>query len=245
MLRYQEYAPAADLAGLVRCYWSLSGDASGAPPERIIPDGRFDIVFHRGDPFLRNGERQPAAMLVGEIRRPVVVQPAGRVDVFGVRFRLGGLSAFVRDPARELRDMILPLNEIVRAPLPEEVGSFLRSRRSSPRALRLARAAINVIRRTPSIRSRRLASILGTTERTLERAFGQCIGMTPKQFARLTRFHAALGDPLLDAGYYDQSHLIHEFREFSGTTPAAFVRERNALNDAFVGNFQDAPERKK
>ena len=241
MLSYQEYAPAADLRTLVKCYWSLSGDASGAPPERILPDGRFDLVFHRADPFVRDGVPQQPAMLIGEIRRPVIVEPRGRVDVFGVRFRIGGLSAFVREPARELRDLMLPFDEVFRTSVPEEIDAFLRARLSIPRGLRIARAAVRLIRDDPSIRSRDLGANIGTTERTIERAFDQCIGIGPKQFARLTRFHAALADPLLDAGYYDQSHLIHEFHAFAGTTPAAFVCERNAIHEAFVGNLQDQP----
>lgn len=72
----------------------------------------------------------------------------------------------------------------------------------------------------------------------MERAFNECVGISAKSLSRLLRFHAALADPLLDAGYYDDSHLIHDFREFSGTTPSEFRRERNAMNDAFVGNLQ-------
>ena len=225
----------------MKCYWSLTGDASGAPPERILPDGRFDLVFHRGAPFLRDGVAQPTAMLVGEIRRPVIVQPRGKVDVFGLRFCIGGLAAFVRHPARELRDVILPFDDIFRAPLPHAIDSFLRANLSMPRGFQIARAGAALIRRNPSIRTRELAATIGTTERTLERAFDRCIGVGPKQFARLTRFQAALADPLLDAGYYDQSHLIHEFHAFAGTTPAALVRERNAIHEAFVGNLQDEP----
>jgi AraC-like DNA-binding protein len=31
-----------------------------------------------------------------------------------------------------------------------------------------------------------------------------------------------------ECGYYDQSHLIHEFRQFAGETPQAFARLRAA-----------------
>lgn len=83
-----------------------------------------------------------------------------------------------------------------------------------------------------------IASRIGMTERTLERAFDACVGMSPKRLARLLRFRAAVARPDLDAGYFDESHLIRDFHEFCGTTPAEFRREQNAINEAFVGNVQ-------
>jgi AraC-like DNA-binding protein len=246
---YSEHTPAAALAPLVKCYWTLCGDSAGASPERILPDGSFDIVFHLGQPFLRDGVPQPPAMLVGEIRRPVVVSPRGIADVFGVRFHLGGAAAFVRVPMSELRDAVLPIDEVLPRSLAERVAespstearirlmdAFLMARLSMPRHLPATAVAISIIRRRNE--SRGVAAAIGVTERTLERGFNECVGMSPKKLARLFRFHAVLADPRLDAGYYDDSHLIHDFREFSGTTPSQFRRERNEMNEAFVGNLQ-------
>jgi AraC-like DNA-binding protein len=59
------------------------------------------------------------------------------------------------------------------------------------------------------------------------------VGVSPKQFARIVRFQRALrvakhgaswSTVATEAGYYDQAHLIAEFRELAGTTPAAFLR---------------------
>jgi AraC-like DNA-binding protein len=51
------------------------------------------------------------------------------------------------------------------------------------------------------------------------------------------RFHEGLrSDDTL--AFYDQSHLIHEFRALAGVTPTELRRERNAVNDALVGNLQ-------
>jgi methylphosphotriester-DNA--protein-cysteine methyltransferase len=59
------------------------------------------------------------------------------------------------------------------------------------------------------------------------------VGLTPKRFARVRRFGRVLqsielGRPVAwsqvaaSCGYFDQAHLIHDFREFSGMNPTLY-----------------------
>lgn len=84
-----------------------------------------------------------------------------------------------------------------------------------------------------------VAADLGVSARHLRRVFREALGTGPKAFARLTRFHRALHDARGDcradwagiaaaAGYYDQAHLIAEFRAIAGVTPRALVDELRA-----------------
>jgi AraC-like DNA-binding protein len=81
-----------------------------------------------------------------------------------------------------------------------------------------------------------VAADLGVSERQLRRLFHQTIGLTPKAFARLARFHLALRTALEDhhttwaniaatAGYYDQAHLIEDFHAIAGVTPRTLLAE--------------------
>jgi AraC-like DNA-binding protein len=82
----------------------------------------------------------------------------------------------------------------------------------------------------------------GTHYRTAEKAFRERVGVSPKQLARVIRFkHAftALGraaaEPrkrlsAMDFGYYDASHFNKDFRRFTGESPVAFFRHRDALS---------------
>jgi AraC-like DNA-binding protein len=90
------------------------------------------------------------------------------------------------------------------------------------RAIRLLEAA------TDEARVAAVARTLGLSERQLERRFQARVGITPKRFASLRRFEravagAAMAPSLtaaaLDAGYYDQSHFIRDFRRFAGASP--------------------------
>jgi methylphosphotriester-DNA--protein-cysteine methyltransferase len=78
--------------------------------------------------------------------------------------------------------------------------------------------------------TRSLASELGTSERQLERAFREHVGLGPKRYARIVRLRAAREalargasqlEAALAAGYHDQAHLHRDARALTGTTPLA------------------------
>jgi len=80
-----------------------------------------------------------------------------------------------------------------------------------------------------------LAAETGWSHKHLITRFKRQVGMTPKTAARLIRFETvrrrltggSLGWARIaaEAGYADQSHLVREFRQFSGLTPTAFAEE--------------------
>jgi len=137
---------------------------------------------------------------------------------------------------------------------PEEhlvhVNQFLLSLAASARAPEdLVQQALSAIRVTHGqLRVDALASRLGVTSRHLERGFRQHVGLSPKALCRLERFHhvrslvAGAGRPVwsqlaCESGYYDQAHLIAEFRHFTGQTPATYRADQE------VGFFLYGPER--
>lgn len=75
---------------------------------------------------------------------------------------------------------------------------------------------------------RMLARNLGLTERTFERRFLNHVGATPKKYARVVRLRNTIfqrkalstwADVACAVGYYDQSHMIHDFQELYGISP--------------------------
>jgi transcriptional regulator GlxA family with amidase domain len=90
-----------------------------------------------------------------------------------------------------------------------------------------------------------VARRMGVSPRHLTRTFRHAVGLTPKMFARISRFQrvAAVldhepGDVLagvaLACGYYDQSHLVRDVRAFAGGTPVAL---RAALDGELAEYF--------
>ncbi len=80
-----------------------------------------------------------------------------------------------------------------------------------------------------------LAENFGYTNRTLERRFKDLVGISPQKFLLIQRFQKALmhlrkgmsWEAIMEqSNYYDQAHLIHEFKTFSGLTPSALKAEQ-------------------
>ncbi len=89
----------------------------------------------------------------------------------------------------------------------------------------------HIIRSRGLVNVRELARENLISDRQFERKFKEFSGFSPKLFARISRFQAALteygSDKSLtaiayDCGYYDQSHFINDFKEFSGYNPKVF-----------------------
>ena len=111
------------------------------------------------------------------------------------------------------------------------------SRRLSPRpAVRLAIGDLRVA--------------AGVSSTHLAQRFKELIGVTPKRLARAHRFTATVfalnpAEPVdwsglaVGAGYFDQSHFGHEFREFTGLTPTQYIEVRRRFLREHPGHTLD------
>lgn len=81
---------------------------------------------------------------------------------------------------------------------------------------------------------REVATTVGVGERRLQQLFHAHVGLSPRAWSRLARMHGCLralrlqsspawADVALESGFYDQSHLVNEFRALCGVTPTEFM----------------------
>lgn len=236
-MEYQESVPRGPLRAYVRCVWTMRSKGGG--PERILPDGTCEIVLNRGDPFRHEGRLQPRAMVVGQMPRFMEIEPSGAVDLVGVRFRPGGLFPFLRAPMHELTGTWADLKDIDRGLRLEDGVEEALLVRLRPGNGAVAAAVAAIERGAGRIDT--IARDVGVHPRRLERMFRQEVGLPPKMLARIARFQGVLrgsGDWAAVAqacGYFDQAHLIRDFKEFAGETPAAYFARRHPMSDAFTG----------
>lgn len=260
-MQFETALPAEALRPWVRYYWMLeSPGGMSMEAEPIAPDGTFELVVHLGDlPEQRDGERwsgQAREILVGEIQRPTILRSSKPVRCIGVHFAPGGVAAFFDEPADELADRVTRLDEVSRPPAPlaarldpdSDPASFWRAldrmllARLAPRAqdvrLRAIAGAIEGSRGHAGVE--RIAAAAGISVRQLERLLRPVLGVPPKRFARVVRFHHAFSallagdrDAALD-GYFDESHFLRDLREFASAPSRALVASPMRLNRAFA-----------
>lgn len=192
--------------------------------------------------------RFPGAVFVGPAVRPTVIDSTAMRRSMFVGFRVGGAVPFLPMPPHAALNELIPLGDLwgrdgqvarerlIEAPTPEAkidvmTALLVEQFRSPPGdGFPVARAASGLAtgRRVADVADR-----LGLLPKRFSRLFKDAVGLTPKQFARIARLRSLLlhvDDPkstdwallAVTHGYYDQSHLIHEFQELTGVTPTAY-----------------------
>jgi len=230
---YREQAPPAALARWVECLWTLDCAAPMAG-YGVAPDGCLDIVYSPAD-----GLRAIGAMTV---EQRYDLEPA---RICGVRFRPGMAGAFLKAPAAELTDRALPLEDLWGAPARalaerlanapgtvEALAGALRAPEAAPDPVQRAIAAMTAAHGAVDVDA--AARDANLSPRQFRRRCLETAGLSPKHLCRVLRFRRAgelaAGAPGLkwaliaaDAGYFDQAHLIRDFREFTGRTPMSVL----------------------
>ena len=224
-----EIAPSARLRPWVDSYWTRPA-AAGEAAELIVPDGCADIVFD---------VEGATAMVVGTMTRPLVLRAARVPAYFGVRFRPGRARAFLRVPLHEITDQHIPFEgsavaeRLANTRTPEHrvalVEAWLQRICADPD--RGLEHAVGLLAAGASVDE--AARIVGVSRQHLRRRFLEEVGVGPKTFARVARFQRLLqrvregnavswAGAAADLGYFDQSHLIADFRALAGATPVPF-----------------------
>lgn len=211
-------------------------------------------IRYAGAATLLDGERAvrfPDAGLTGLLASVRRIRTHAHSSMILAHFRTAGAAAFFRQPIDELTGLTHPLDALLPpadvARLAERIAEApdharragvlqdflldrLRPDRLDPIATR-AVAALDASRGT--VRIAELARTLGISQDPLEKRVRRAIGTSPKHLASLLRLrHAiALGQrgqswtlAAHQAGYFDQSHFIREFRAFAADTPSRFFR---------------------
>jgi AraC-like DNA-binding protein len=213
-MHYEELTPPSELRELVHRIWVLRATAAPVrvPFQRVMPDGRAELIFNLADPFeCRDGDgtrAQPRALLVGPNRRAMEIRPTGSVDLVGVRFRPEAVSAWLRVDGGELLDRSCALAELP-ARLDPTVAEQLAEARDSGSRLAILRrhlalacsrasfdrriaAAVDLALAEGRARPAAIAAAVGMSYRQLSRLFQARLGFGPKPLVRLGRFQRAL-----------------------------------------------------
>jgi AraC-like DNA-binding protein len=246
MYDYQEYRPDILLMPWVENYWTSINFKDFGEIPKVFPDGCTDIIFK----FDRT-RRTYSADIFGTMTSFIEVDYPEYMQMFGIRFKPAGITAFTRIPANEFTDISVELalvqtlfNESFyqtvaekqsMAEIVEYTNSYLKS--LLPSLYRLDRQIIRAVDLISLTKGKlplaAVASDVCLCQRHFERKFKSIIGVSPKMFAKINRFkhakkclrdypHKDLLTIAVECGYYDHAHLIKDFKTFSGDAPTDF-----------------------
>ena len=215
-----------------------------APHQSIIFYGENRIQMQKGE---REFELQPASVIIGPQYTRVNVKVTGQLKAVRVDFHPGGLYRLLGIPMKALYDNGFDAREIMGSKLDAVEQQILDAPDGDTRktiveqfllaqcgrlkeALPIDAALQILLRFDGNLSIEKVASLSCLSPRQLERQCAERIGLTPKAFARIARFSKAYrlreAQPGLtwttiahEAGYFDQMHLIRDFKEFAGVRP--------------------------
>jgi len=251
MYYYQEYSPDIRLTQWIKNYWLASGFASSEVRSKVFPDGCTDIIFK----FDRTAGTSYAG-LFGMTTTFIEVDYPKSTQMFGIRFKPAGITAFTRVPVEELTDRSVELS-LVETLFDKSFYETLPERQSVAEIVthtnncllnrfaclyntdrQIIRAADSISLAKGQLSLADVASDVCLCQRHFERKFKSVIGVSPKMFAKIFRFKYALQcmqkyphkDLLaiaIGCGYYDHTHLAKEFKSFTGDTPTDFRKKKS------------------
>jgi AraC-like DNA-binding protein len=222
-------------------------------PELIIHFGSPFAEMDRGGQF----QRQPRAVACGQLTRPLVLQNSRDAGMIGIRFQPSGMAPFLSTSMQDLTDARVPAEDLF-PDIDQLIDGVVESSNDAQRieacsrflmrSLDLDRANLSVRRALETIKLTRghitveaLTTLMGWSRRSSQLAFQKEVGTSPKMYCRITRFRQLIDaiseerlsvnwvETALDLGFFDQSHLIRDFRQFAGTSPTSFLADQKSF----------------
>jgi AraC-like DNA-binding protein len=224
---------------------------STAGRDSHLPDPASAVSFCFKGHFIVEGERKaPQAALTGLWEHARNHEHGANSGVVLAVFTAVGAAALMRQPMEELLNSTVALNEIIsnsgdvnrafeqvvearnHKTRIQAVEDLLLSRisRALPDTL-VAAAAQGIEEAHGMLRIDDLARRVGLSQSALERRFRTVTGTSPKAFASIVRVqhvlrlrakHGNFAAIAAEAGYWDQSHFIKDFKQRTGFAPESF-----------------------
>jgi len=220
--------------------WDLRG--LGPYQQETLPHPNVHVVFEEG-------ASQVNGVATGRFTRVL----SGKSQVFGIKFKPGGFRPILGKPLSTITNRSLPARHLL-GPAAEQLETLTAQGSREAALIKAASCWLRSILPAPDPAiaevDRLVASILedpeiltvdelvnrtGVSKRSLQRMFRDYVGVPPKWVIRRYRLHELVGRldagvPLnwsqvaLDLGYFDQAHLVNDFRSVTGYSPRQYQR---------------------
>lgn len=212
---------------------------------QLVPDGCSNFLF------AYSGSDMKAYVLGSTLKRKPIVIDSTR-EYFGVRFQPGENPCFTEFPVKDLINGIADLNGFSKMKFlcsrmeqtlsfAERVEVFLSAYSQYMELLRnnnqhhlFQQICILISKKKGILTISELEKLTGYSSRYINLIFTEELGVSAKQFSRIIKLQTMID--LMNSGavtnlskfaagfnYFDQSHFIHDFKNFTNETPSNYL----------------------
>ena len=240
-MRHARRSPADDLSHWIAHYWMIRWDLRGCEPHlaESLPHPNVHVIFEASGAVVAGVQTHMFSRVL-----------EGQSQVFGIKFRPGGFRPFLQFPTSEIADRTVPastifgnvdaLQALVLSSCEEDekvdaANAFFHARiPKQDDTITLAGQIVERILEDRDIKTvDDLVRISGIGKRSLQRIFNEYVGVSPKWVIRRYRLHELIersnsgevadwSQLALELGYFDQAHLINDFRSITGYSPTEY-----------------------
>jgi AraC-like DNA-binding protein len=267
----QTALPRQELREFVRCYAlrEIDGSDVGLAQANMATVDQAIAFFLDGQTFLDSPDGQSRLASLVNVFGPVTppcggVHFGGHVLAFAIFFKPLALWQLFRIPPSILTNKVYDAVDLLGKEIQNLWSMLAESRTFQEQACSveeyLLPFAINALARTYMMKTAQymtrqrgvtrigeLAFHSGLSVRQYERRFAEEVGLTPKLFARVTRFGMALDKKRLapdlswtsvahELGYFDQMHMVRDFQSLGGNAPGEVLKQSGDIAPWSLGS---------
>jgi len=229
---------------------------------RVLPDTCIELFVtyagSRQTVSVTGLQQQPNSFIVSRMSKYMDVQSQGRSGFISVCFHPGAAAHFFSVAMNEVTDMVVGLNDLWKSIAAEMEDRVVCAIDNEERVSIIQRYLLHQLEKQTKtdkdvehwlwqvnyfkgqLSVQELSRKANISQRQLGRRFNQTVGLSPKEFSRVTRFiHSltylkkypslTLTEIANESGYYDQAHFIHDYKDYSGYTPGELVADAGVL----------------
>jgi AraC-like DNA-binding protein len=242
-MRHARRRPADDLAFWIAHYWMIRWDLRGCEPHiaESLPHPNVHVIFETTGSVVAGVQTHKFSRVL-----------EGQSQVFGIKFKPGGFRPFLGFATSKLADRVVPAESILGKNVNalavlllssaeddrkvDAANAFFRARMPKKRDRTIDRVG-GIVERILVERDIKTVDDLvdrsGIGKRSLQRMFNEYVGVSPKWVIRRYRLHELVehfnandephwAELALELGYFDQAHLINDFRSITGYSPTEY-----------------------
>jgi len=260
MENFQVIQPSELLKPYIKQYWFLTLDNVIQDSQRLIPFGCCGLTFHRTSNVLSSKNNfLSRAYLLGQSTKYSDIFYSGDIDLIFIVFQPVGAMAFFKIPIDVLYNQHIPIEALEDSQIIELENRLMETRDEVDCVQLIESFLLKRLSEFEDNNHERLRAVMDAVKykqfsipmlaqtaclsyKQFKRIFLKNIGLNPKDYLRIIRFQKAvhllqwqpqktLSQLAYECDFYDKSHLIREFREFSGYNPMGYL----SLCDPYSG----------